>query len=101
MNKQKEMTLRKNDGKERNTGKTKPQNITEDSEKEICMGCNKYGETHMQCGSCYRWYHYKCEGTNEKEIKKLYPEETHYICKNDQNSESIIKWKNQYKLKQK
>ena len=55
----------------------------------------------MQCGSCYRWYHYKCEGTTEKEIKKLYPEETHYICKKDQNSESIIKWKNQYELKQK
>ena len=25
---------------------------------------------------------------------------THYICKKDQNSESIIKWKNQYKLKE-
>ena len=33
--------------------------------------------------------------------RKLYPEETHYICKKDQNSESIIKWKNQYELKQK
>ena len=42
MNKQKEITLRKNDERERNTGKTKPQNITEGSEKEICMGCNKY-----------------------------------------------------------
>ena len=28
------------------------------------------------------------------------PEETHYICKKDQNSESIINWKNQYELKQ-
>ena len=37
--------------------------------------------------------------TNVKEIKKLYPEETHYICKKGQNSESIIKWKNQYELK--
>ena len=101
MNKQKEITLRKNDERERNTGKTKPQNVTEGSEKEICMGCNKYVETGVQCGSCYRWYHYKCEGTTEKEIKKLYPEETHYICKKDQNSESIIKWKNQYELKQK
>ena len=64
------------------------------------MGCNKYVEIGVQCGSCYRWYHYKCEGTTEKEIKKLYPEETHYICKKDQNSESIIKWKNQYELKQ-
>ena len=91
MNKQKEITLRKNDERERSTGKTKPQNITEDSEKEICMGCNKYVETGVQCGSCYRWYHYKCEGTTEKEIKKLYPEETHYICKKDQKSESIIK----------
>ena len=99
--KQKEITLRKNDERERNTGKTKPQNITEDSEQEICMGCNKYVETGVQFGSCYRWYHYKCEGTTEKEIKKLYPEETHYICKKDQNSELTIKWKNQYKLKQK
>ena len=33
MNKQKEIKLRKNDERERNTGKTKPQNITEDSEK--------------------------------------------------------------------
>ena len=65
------------------------------------MVCNKYVETGVKCGSCYRWYHYKCEGTTEKEIKKLYPEETHYICKQDQNSESIIKWKNQYELKQK
>ena len=74
--------------------------------KQVCnveavIDGNKYVETGVQCGSCYRWYHYKCEGTNEKEIKKLYPEETHYICKNDQNSESIIKWKNQYRLKQK
>ena len=53
-NKQKEITLRKNDERERNTGKTKPQNITEDSEKEICMGCSKYFEAGVQCGSCYR-----------------------------------------------
>ena len=64
------------------------------------MGCNKYVETGVQCGSCYRWYHYKCEGTTEKEIKKLFPQETHYICKKDQNSESIIKWKNQYESKE-
>ena len=101
MTKQKEITLRKNDERERNTGKTKPQKVTEGSEKEICMGCNKYVETGLQCGSCYRWYHYKCEGTTEKEIKKLYPEETHYICKKDQKSELTIKWKNQYELKQK
>ena len=30
MNKQKEITLRKNDERERSIGKTKPQNITED-----------------------------------------------------------------------
>ena len=101
MTKQKEITLRKNDERERNTGKTKPQKVTEGSEKEICMGCNKYVETGLQCGSCYRWYHYKCEGTTEKEIKKLYPEETHCICKKDQKSELTIKWKNQYELKQK
>ena len=100
--KQKEIALRKNNETlERNTGKTKPQKVAEGSEKEICMGCNKYVETGVQCGSCYRWYHYKCEGTTEKEIKKLYPEETHYICKKDQNSELTIKWKNQYELKQK
>ena len=33
--KQKEITLRKNDERERNTGETKPQNITEDSEKDM------------------------------------------------------------------
>ena len=104
-NKPKEIAL-KNDERERNNGETrpqnvsKPQNVTEESEKEICMGCNKYVETGVQCGSCYRWYHYKCEGTTEKEIKKLYPEETHHICKKDQNSESIITWKNQSELKQ-
>ena len=65
------------------------------------MGCNKYVETSVQFGSYYRWYHYKCEGTTEKEIKKLYPEEKHYICKKDQHSELTIKWKNQYELKQK
>ena len=32
------------------------------------MGCNKYVETGLQCGSCYGWYHYKCEGTTNKEI---------------------------------
>ena len=31
---------------------------------------------------------------------KRYPEETHYICEKHQNSESIIKWKNQYESKQ-
>ena len=51
------------------------------------MRCNKYVETGVQCGSCYRWYHYKCEGTTEKEIKKLYLEET-------------VKWENQYEVKQ-
>ena len=64
------------------------------------MGCNKYVETGVQCGSRFRWYPYKCEGTTEKEIKKPYPQETHYICKRDQNSESIFKGKNQYELKQ-
>ena len=73
-NKQKEITLRKNDEREKNSGKTKPQNITEESEKDIYIGCNKYVETGAQCESCYRWYHYKCEGTTEKKIKKLYPE---------------------------
>ena len=29
----------------------------------------------------------------------MYSEETHYICKKYQNSESIIKWKTQYELK--
>ena len=66
MNKQKEITLRKNDERERSTGKTKPQNITESNEKEICMGCNKYVKTGVQCGSCYRWYHYKCEGRKSR-----------------------------------
>ena len=64
------------------------------------MGCNKFVETGVQCRSCYRWYRYKCEGTTQKEIKKLDPEETHYICKNDQNIESVITWKNQYELKE-
>ena len=64
------------------------------------MGCNEYVETGVQCGSCYRWYHFKCEGTTEKEIKKLYPEEMHYVCKKDQNSESIFTWENQYELKE-
>ena len=90
-NKPKEIALEKNYERERNIGETKPQNLTEDSEKEICTGCNKYVETGLQCRSYYRWYHYKCEGTTEKEMKKLYPEETYYICKKDQNSESIIK----------
>ena len=69
-NKQKEITLRKKDERETNNGETKPQNITKDNEKEICMGCSKYVETGVQCGSCYRWYHYKCEGITENEIKK-------------------------------
>ena len=42
----------------------------------------------------------KCEGQIEKEVKKLYPEETHYICKKDKNAEPIIKGKSQYELKQ-
>ena len=100
-NKQKEITLRKNDEIERNIGETKPPNVTEDSEKEICTGCKKYVETGLQCGSSYRWYYYICEGTTDKEVKKLCPGETHYICKKDQKSESIIKWKNQYESKQK
>ena len=76
-NKQKEITLEKNVERERNIGETKFQKITEDGEKEIYMGCNKYVETGAQCRRSYRWYHYKCEGTTEKEIKKLYPQETH------------------------
>ena len=62
------------------------------------MGCKKFDQTGVQCGSCYRWYHYNCEGTTENEVKKLYPEETYYICKKNEKSESIIKCKNQYEL---
>ena len=54
-NKPKEIALEKNYERERNIGETKPQNLTEDSEKEICTGCNKYVETDVQCGSYYRW----------------------------------------------
>ena len=78
------MTLEKNDNRERNTETklqniAKPKNITEDGEKEIYMGCKRYVETGVQCGSCYRRYHYKCKGTTEKEIEKLYPEETPHM----------------------
>ena len=58
-NKLKEVTLEKNKG-ERNIGETKLQNITKSQnirkgdEKEVCMVCNKYAETGMQCGICYR-----------------------------------------------
>ena len=54
-NKPKEIALEKNDERERNIGETKPQNITEDREKEICMGCNKYVEIGVQCGSMNTW----------------------------------------------
>ena len=47
----------------KNNMESQPQNITQDSEKEICMGCNKSVETGVQYGSCYRWYH----ATNVKE----------------------------------
>ena len=30
--------------------------MTEDGEKEICIGYKKYVETGVQYGSCYRWY---------------------------------------------
>ena len=65
-----ETSSQKNKQKE-NIGETKLQNIPQDSEKEICIGCSKYVETGVQCGSCCSCYHYKCEGTTEKEIKKL------------------------------
>ena len=63
----------------------KEKNTTDDSEKEICMGCTKYVETGVKCGSCYRWYQYKCERTAKKEMKKLYPEETNCIYKKGEN----------------
>ena len=59
--------------------KTQQKTVT----KRYALGCNKYVEIVVECGSCYRWYHYKCEGTTEKEIKKLYPKEPHYICKRE------------------
>ena len=57
-NKKKEITLRKNNERERNAGETIAQNMTENNKKEIGMGCNKYVETGVQCGSCYTRYHY-------------------------------------------
>ena len=54
-NKPKEIALEKNDERERNIGETKPQNITEDHEKEISMGCNKYVEIGVQRGSMNTW----------------------------------------------
>ena len=44
----KKIALGKSDKRKRNIGATKPQNTTEDGEKDICMGRNKYVETGVQ-----------------------------------------------------
>ena len=41
----------------------------------------------------YKLYQYKCKVATEKKTNKLYTEERHYICKSEQSSELIIKWK--------
>ena len=56
----------------------------EEINKEICLCCNKYVETGVECGQCGNWFHYKCEGTAEEQVKKHYPAHVQYICKKDQ-----------------
>ena len=56
----------------------------EEINKEICLCCNKYVETGVECGQCGNWFHYKCEGTAEEQAKKHYPSHVQYICKKDQ-----------------
>ena len=39
------------------------------------------------CEKCNSWYHYECEDTAKKQIIKMYPDKTQYICKEDQKIE--------------
>ena len=57
-------------------------------ENSICKTCKKYVGTGVYCGKCGRWYHFDCEDTTKKEIKKKFPGETQYSCKYHQQKET-------------
>ena len=55
-------------------------------ESKTCKRCKEY-KTGVYCEKCHNWYHYECEDTTKKQIVKMYPDKTHYICKEDQKTE--------------
>ena len=51
----------------------------EEINKEICLCCDKYVGTGVECGQCGNWFHYKCEDTTEEQVKNHYPAHMQYI----------------------
>lgn len=88
---EKELSQNK-DARERGIGKRKAGKDLRENEKEeikeinkeICPCCKMYVEAGVECGQCGSWFHYKFEGTTEKQVKNNYPEHIQYVCKKDQ-----------------
>ena len=55
-------------------GKNLREKEKEEINKEICPCCNKYVEKGVECIQCGNWFHYKCEGTTEEQVKNHYSE---------------------------
>ena len=77
------------DGERKNIENEQERNNKErqNSESEICKRCKEYVETGVYCEKCNSWYHYECQDITKKQIMKMYPGKTQYICKEDQKIE--------------
>ena len=49
-------------------------------------------KTRVYCEECHSWYHYECVDTTKKQIMKIYPGKSHYICKEDPKIEYEKTW---------
>ena len=67
----------------RKAGKNLREKEKEEISKELCPCCNKYVETGVECGQCGNWFHYKCEGTTEEQVKNHYAKHMQYISEKD------------------
>ena len=82
------------DGERKNIEKEQERNNKErqNSESETCKRCKEYVETGVYCEKCNSWYHYEREDTTKKQVMKMYPGKTQYICKEDQKIEYEKTW---------
>ena len=96
INTQNEEQDRKQIEKGKDGERKKDQERNKNSESEICKRCKKYAKTRVYCEKCNSWYHYECEETTKKQIMKMYPDKTQYICTEDQKIEYEKIWITKY-----
>ena len=61
----------KNSRKEDNINSALAQEKNSDlNNSDVYPLCKRPVKTGVECGICYRWFHYKCQGTSEERVLK-------------------------------